>query len=357
MKNQDVFDFVKDLLKVYYIPMHCFSLPEADISMLDQGLRQSILHYDNTQKLTEDFFQALQHQKLYFLTDSFQCSYMILRLPASEETMVCGPVIFTQLQDNELKDFLDKQQIPQELYEPICEYYQNVAFIPFQSWFLNLFTLLAERLYGHDNYELIDTNFGDLDQWPNYYSQYFRVREQPFASVQMIEERYEDEAALIAAVRDGNEARALEIFSKLSNHLVPARMSNKLRDAKDYCIVVNTLLRKSAESAGVHPIHIDALSNQNVRMIEQLTSLEKCVNFQNECVKHYCQLVRKYTLGKYSAMTRKVLTYISTDLSANLSLKTFADLLSVSPNYLSALFKKEVGISLTEYVNRRLRRI
>ncbi|MCD7736856.1 MAG: AraC family transcriptional regulator [Lachnospiraceae bacterium] len=87
-------------------------------------------------------------------------------------------------------------------------------------------------------------------------------------------------------------------------------------------------------------------------MIEQLTSVEKCRSFLNDCIRHYCQLVRKYTLGKYSALTSKVLTYISTDLSANLSLKTFADLLSVSPNYLSALFKKEVGISLTEYVNR-----
>ena len=36
--------------------------------------------------------------------------------------------------------------------------------------------------------------------------------------------------------------------------------SNNLRDMKNYTITLNTLLRKAAEQAGVHPIHIDAYS-------------------------------------------------------------------------------------------------
>ncbi|MFR3431186.1 MAG: helix-turn-helix domain-containing protein [Holdemanella porci] len=45
------------------------------------------------------------------------------------------------------------------------------------------------------------------------------------------------------------------------------------------------------------------------------------------------------------------MTYIDTDLTADLSLSALSNLLNLSPNYLSALFKKEAGTTLTNYVN------
>jgi YesN/AraC family two-component response regulator len=47
-----------------------------------------------------------------------------------------------------------------------------------------------------------------------------------------------------------------------------------------------------------------------------------------------------------------VILRIETDLVADLSLKAHAEYLSVNASYLSNLFKKETGITLTEYVNR-----
>ena len=44
---------------------------------------------------------------------------------------------------------------------------------------------------------------------------------------------------------------------------------------------------------------------------------------------------------------------IDTDITADLSLKTQAKLLNVNPSYLSTLFKKETGVTLTDYVNKK----
>lgn len=55
----------------------------------------------------------------------------------------------------------------------------------------------------------------------------------------------------------------------------------------------------------------------------------------------------------YSLLIRKVLTRIDSDLTADLSLKTQADLLNVNASYLSTLFKKETGTTLTDYVSRK----
>lgn len=55
----------------------------------------------------------------------------------------------------------------------------------------------------------------------------------------------------------------------------------------------------------------------------------------------------------HSLLVRKILVRIDSDLTADLSLKAQADFLDVNPSYLSTLFKKETGTTLTEYVNRK----
>ena len=48
-----------------------------------------------------------------------------------------------------------------------------------------------------------------------------------------------------------------------------------------------------------------------------------------------------------------MLTRIESDLTADLSLKKQAELLNVNASYLSTLFKKETGMTLTDYVNKK----
>lgn len=55
----------------------------------------------------------------------------------------------------------------------------------------------------------------------------------------------------------------------------------------------------------------------------------------------------------FSLLVQKVVTRIDSDLTADLSLKTQAQLLNVNASYLSTLFKKETGMTLTDYVNKK----
>lgn len=53
----------------------------------------------------------------------------------------------------------------------------------------------------------------------------------------------------------------------------------------------------------------------------------------------------------YSPIIEKATKKIADDLSGELSLKSMARLGNVSPSYFSSLFKKETGLTLTDYVN------
>ena len=54
-----------------------------------------------------------------------------------------------------------------------------------------------------------------------------------------------------------------------------------------------------------------------------------------------------------SFLIQKIITRIDPDLTANLSLNALAEYFNVNASYLSALFRKETGTTLTEYVNKK----
>ena len=131
------------------------------------------------------------------------------------------------------------------------------------------------------------------------------------------------------------------------------RSADPIRSLKNYTIILNTLLRKGAEAGSVHPLHIDSLSSRFARQIEQISTPENAVALQKEMVHKYCLLVKNHSMKGYSLLIQKVLVRIDSDLTADLSLKTQAALLNVNASYLSTLFKKGTGQTLTDYVNKK----
>lgn len=67
----------------------------------------------------------------------------------------------------------------------------------------------------------------------------------------------------------------------------------------------------------------------------------------------YCFLVKNHSIKGYSPLVQKVIISIDTDLTADLSLNALASRMNVNASYLSTLFKRETGSTLTDYVNEK----
>ena len=107
-----------------------------------------------------------------------------------------------------------------------------------------------------------------------------------------------------------------------------------------------------------HPWHllalyIDTVSSDFARRIELIASTRAATQLMEEMMNDYCRLVKKHSLARYSAPVRKALACIDADLAGDLSLSALAAMQNISSGYLSTLFKKEVGQTLTDYVNSR----
>ena len=74
---------------------------------------------------------------------------------------------------------------------------------------------------------------------------------------------------------------------------------------------------------------------------------------ENEMTRKYCLLVQSYSLRAYSKPIQNIINYISFNLTADLSLNALSEEFMLNSSYLSTLFKKETGVTLTNFVNNK----
>ncbi len=351
--NKELEVFVRELFSNSGIPIRFVTLPCQDWNWLDQGLRRDILGITDLTDCLNEHVSTYRENTLYHLTDMFQCSYSSLKLPDSEEYLFIGPVIFEKITATVFSDILKRLKSPSRIQEPLRHYYYNVKYTPYQGIYETFVKTLANQLYGRDNYEIVYRETSPLKEWSEPYRNILQIPERPYINVQYLEDRYQMETSLLIAVINGNEILAMEYLNKLGALWVPSRLESRMRDVRNYLISLNTLLRKATEQSGVHPIHIDGYSSRIVQQIEELTGPEQVHGFARSLLQGYCRMVRNYSMKGHSLLVCQVITYVNSDLTADLSLKTMARQLNINSSYLSSLFAKEMGMPMTEYVNRR----
>ena len=157
----------------------------------------------------------------------------------------------------------------------------------------------------------------------------------------------------MTCITEGNLERIEKIRQHLNLSSIRQRFSNFLRDQKNNLLVFNTICRKAAQYGGVHPIYLDTQTTKYTLRIESAANLKELNNIYRDIPHKYCLLVREYSLKDYSPIIAKIIMYIDFHFKENLSLQMIASSFSLNKNYLSTLFKKEVGIGLTNYINHK----
>ena len=241
MKNEQSINLIENILQANYIPVYRFTLPCEHPDQLDLGLRSYLLGISNTVEFFNGAFEKLKPKKIYFTTDKFRCTFVFLLLPDEKTVLHCGPVLFEKIQEERFEEVFQALNLPETYHDALEAYYQKLCYQSSYPMFESLFLELGKTLYG-SACEIVHSNADFFDHWNAAYENCLRDTEHPFSNIDMIEQRYESENALISAVTSGRESRAMEMTSQFGTHFLPKRTTNNLRDIKDYTITLNTLL-------------------------------------------------------------------------------------------------------------------
>ncbi len=345
--------FLRDSLKKMNIQSSIVDPTVRIDESIDLGLRGYLLGEENGYDCLKKMLMDAKPNTIHRYTDSFFCKYIYLLLPdmTPDLFLVIGPFTTSEITKKTLLEAGEKNNYSPWVVNQLELYYSSIPTLPEFNHVIILIDTLAESIWGKNNYTLADSAEAVSGIEPLVQDKSNQLA--PGLDMKVMEARYAFENELMDAVTHGQVHKTEMLFSNYSDLNFDQRISDQLRNFKNYSIICNTLLRKAAEKGGVHPIHLDSISSSFARKIELINNLKGVQELMKEMFVSYCKLVRKHSIRQYSPPVQKAITTINADLTADLSLSSLADAQNLSAGYLSAVFKKETGQTVTDYVNQK----
>lgn len=338
--------------------MHLQSLWVDPDTVPGDRLGFSLYHFYGKENSFNEVFccpnQWAKENTVYKLTDEFLCNYIYFLLPETPEptAILAGPYLSFHKSRENLLEEAEQYNIPTTRFPQLESSYSEIPVFPDDTPIFIMINVLGETLWGKNNaYEIIDMNQA-LSSSAGTYTTASEAESPKDLLLRMraLENRYAYENELMELISLGLSRRAELMLRGFSLQTMEHRNADPVRNIKNYAIISNTLMRKAAERGGVHPVYLDRTSSAFARRTETITDFTDGRTLMLDMVHSYCRLVRKHSASHYSPFIQKTVAYIDANLAGDLSLHTLASLQNLNASYLSALFHKETGKTLTDYV-------
>ena len=348
--------FLKDILSKYHLHTSIIN-PKDNVSNITHNSFNGFFYHVGDSVTFNELFPDIKENTIYKFTDMLMCSYYFLLLPQTDEPLVLsiGPYLKQEISRTALLERAETLNLDPRGIGDLEFYLINTPLIQDESPIFAVIGTFADKIWGGtQNYSVTDIKGDAVSSFQSFdFKKGDKQTEDNAFNMKIMEQRYSYENELMNAVSGGLTHKVELLLTNFSEITFEKRTADPLRNVKNYCIIMNTLLRKAAENGGVHPLYIDSVSSDYAKKIEELTSVEQTGKFMVEIFRAYCNLVKNHSISKYSPAVQKTIVAVDADLTADLSLKAMSELNNVSAGYLSALFKKETGLTLTDFVNSR----
>jgi YesN/AraC family two-component response regulator len=164
---------------------------------------------------------------------------------------------------------------------------------------------------------------------------------------------YEMEQKLLQSLSRGLFQEAKLALDAINSQKRATLAKDPVRSLKNSLIGSCTLFTRAIINGGVHPETAYNLSDVFILQIEETNDIESLKQLEYEMLHSFIKTLNDEKRPSYNLVVNKTISFIHDEILNDLSLKRIASFVKVHPNYLSKIFKDEVGISITEYINRK----
>ena len=159
------------------------------------------------------------------------------------------------------------------------------------------------------------------------------------------------EQSLMQMITEGDVGALYEWLSRAPSVRGGIIANDALRQLKNTFIVTSTLASRAAIKGGMDAEDALTLSDDYIKKCELLTTYEAIINLQYHMVLDYTKRVERIRIGKNpSRLLMQVTNYAQHNLSKPMDISALADSMFISRTHLAAKFKKETGITLTDFI-------
>jgi len=289
-------------------------------------------------------------------TTSFLGNFFAVRIELEEQhlgTIIVGPSLYQEMRKETLDKLMNDYQLPHIHKQAIAQYFEHAPVLN-KMQLLHVSMMLYYLIYQkkldvvevlqlNHELELADDTIDNIDLYVSNRRQNNHYHHDPSV-----------ERSLFNSVRDGNREALFKCVTALPEEQfgVLSRKSH-LRSRKNLSIIGIALGTRAAIDGGLHSEVAFTLSDIYIQHIEELTDMKQLKNVELDAFLELTDRVKACKEQSYTKAVTICQHYIFNHLHEEISLQRLSELTDLHSSYLSQLFKREVGISLSEYIQRK----
>lgn len=158
------------------------------------------------------------------------------------------------------------------------------------------------------------------------------------------------EKALLEHIRQSQAALARETANRLYTHPDARLAATSVRSYRNSLICRCTLYTRAAIDAGAESEAAFTLSDVMINEIEKKNSIQELYQLDLAMIEGFCELPRQPLSGELSVLVRRTVSHIQNNIYEKLTVAAIAEHLYVHPNYLSGRFRKEMAMTVCDYI-------
>ncbi len=170
---------------------------------------------------------------------------------------------------------------------------------------------------------------------------------------------YEDEMSFYEAVKNANlevVQQEMEHFKRETTKGKGVLSDNPVRNLLYHFIISTAMVARFCIGGGMDHDMAYSLSDLYIQKADRCKTIDELKLLQQDMAYDYCRRMKQ--LQKASVYSKQIvlaIDYIYDNLHKKITVKSIANAIGINETYLSKLFKRETGVSVSEYI--RLRRI
>ena len=279
------------------------------------------------------------------LTDMMCCMAII---KSKDCSYVVGPVLNTPADGKSITDYALDFSVPVSMFDELEEYIKALPVIELVhfskvlcmiNFILNGNHISPESIYisGVNRTDIVLGFEEEIPVNQKDYTRYFNV-----------------EKELLSLIKTGDTKNLVETMIQLNTDTSFNPVDNSVNSVRTTVFIITALACRSAIEGGLDYNRAFAMRDSFVDTLQTLYKSEDMFSLLVKVVLDYTNAVSGAAIpDNISPVCEKCIKYINKNLNTRLSVSEIAKEIGVSPNYLSARFKKEMDCSITDYIQRQ----
>ncbi len=163
---------------------------------------------------------------------------------------------------------------------------------------------------------------------------------------------FDREIAFYESICSGNMELVRMFMKPLFSEGCGILSEDSLQNLKYHMVVLAALIARYCIKGGMSPEESYSISDFYIMKTDKCRTEKEVRAVHIEMIEGYTGKMRKIKLDKvYSKQIVHAVDYIISHIHCRIFLNDTAEYLKISPAYLSRLFKQEIGVAFSEYVN------